>query len=1047
MQPRALQIVFITLVTISASPAARKVDFQREVRPILSNNCFQCHGPDEKTRLAGLRLDTREGAFEQRKDGLVITPGNPKASLLIRRVTSANQALRMPPVHSKKTLTADQVGTLNRWIEQGADWKEHWAFQPPSRPKPPTNSNTAWARNAIDRFILARLEQAGLKPAPEADRNTLIRRLSLDLTGLPPSPEQVETFLEDSSPNAYEKLVDRLLASPHWGEHRGRYWLDAARYADTHGLHIDNYREMWPYRDWVIQAFQRNLPFDQFTIEQLAGDLLADRTLDQWIASGFHRCNITTNEGGAIPEEVDAMYQKDRVETTATVWLGLTAGCASCHDHKFDPISQKEFYQLVAFFNNTTQRPLDGNISDTPPVIVVPRAEDRERWSELQRQEQQALAQKKEIIRQSEPAFDQWLASGAHRAIHSAVEPAALRTVLGPSRTDISHLPDRVTWAEGPLSNGLALKFGPKASLEMPLAGAFHPSKPLTLAAWVYLPRSEEDVVVASYTDDRTRTGGWILDVAARVPKFALLDEQFPLKLQIRGSSVQRMREGAWSHLAVTYDGSGEIAGLSLFLNGKLLPVDRVAPDPDEEKKSADPARMKLRLATDGRRFFPNGAIADFHIYDRVLSREEVQILAEWKKTEAAMSSGQALSTASREILRLIYLNRHVPAYRELIGAFDHFDQQRREIRRRGAVTHVLAERPGSKPQARVLFRGMYDQPRDVVTPDVPSVLPPMPSEFPPNRLGLARWLVDPANPLTARVTVNRFWQEVFGAGLVRTSEDFGSQGEPPSHPALLDWLAVEFRESGWDVKKLFHLIVTSSTYRQSSAATPEKLKKDPENRLHSRGARYRMDAEMIRDLALASSGLLVPAIGGPSVKPYQPEGIWETVAMKNSNTRFYSQDKGDGLYRRSLYTFWKRSAPPASMEIFNAPSRENCTVRRERTNTPLQALVTLNDPQFVEAARRLAEMVLSPPQDDFNQQLDSLTLRVLARKFTLAERKLVRGSFDDFLAHFRARPPEARRLITTGASKVQSGLEETGLAAWTMVASQVLNLDEAVNR
>ncbi len=1047
MKPRALLVVLIVSPAIGAAPAARKVDFQREVRPILSNACFQCHGPDEKTRFAGLRLDTRDGAFSERKDGVVISPGNPKASLLLKRVTHANPGLRMPPAHSKKTLTADQIEILSRWIAQGAEWKEHWAFHPPARPNPPATAGTMWPRNPIDRFILARLAAANIKPAPEADKQTLIRRLSLDLTGLPPGPADVDAFLKDASPDAYEKLVDRLLASPHWGEHRGRYWLDAARYADTHGLHIDNYREMWPYRDWVIQAFQRNLPFDQFTIEQIAGDLLPNRSLDQWIASGFHRCNITTNEGGAIPEEVDAMYQKDRVETTAAVWLGLTAGCASCHDHKFDPISQKEFYQLVAFFSNTTQRPLDGNISDTPPVIVVPGVQDREPWFELQRSEAAALNRKEEIVRQAEPGFNQWLASGGHKSLGAAIEPAALRITLVKDRTTAPALPEGVSWTEGPLNEDQAMKFGAKASLEAPEAGGFDPSRPLTLAAWVYLPRSEEDVVIASYTDDRTRAGGWILDVASRVPKFALLDEKFPSKLQIRGSSVQRMREGAWSHLAVTYDGSGEIAGLTLFLNGKALPVDRVAPDPDEEKKTANPARVKLRLATDGRRFFPNGALADFRIYDRVLSREEMQILSAWKKTEAALASNHDPTGPEREIMRLLYLNRHVPVYRELAAGFDRLDQQRREIRRRGAVTHVLAERPNGEPKARILFRGMYDQPREEVAPDVPSVLPPMPSVLPRNRLGLAQWLVDPSNPLMSRVTVNRFWQEIFGAGIVRTSGDFGSQGEPPSHPELLDWLAVEFRDSGWDVKKLFRLIVTSSTYRQSAAATAEKLSKDPENRLHSRGARYRMDAEMIRDLALASSGLLIPRVGGPSVRPYQPEGIWETVAMKNSNTRFYKQDTGDGLYRRSLYTFWKRSAPPASMEIFNAPSRENCTVRRERTNTPLQALVTLNDPQFVEAARRLGERALSQPQPDFNQRLDSLTLRVLARPFTPAERKLVRGSFDDFLAHYRARPYEAQKLVATGASKPDASLAEPELAAWTMVASQLLNLDEALSR
>jgi hypothetical protein len=808
-------VVCLTAISVVNLGAAEAILFNRDVRPILAENCFPCHGPDSAARKAGLRLDQRQSAV---KHGAFV-PGKPDESELISRVFSDDPAERMPPRASHKTLTPSQKERLRRWIAAGAEYQPSWSLIAPVRPQPPAVKNPAWVRNPIDAFVLAALDERGLPPAAEADRRTLARRLSLDLTGLPPAPAEVEALVNDPSPAAYENLVDRLLASKRWGEHRARYWLDAARYADTHGIHFDNYREMWSYRDWVIEAFNRNEPFDRFTIEQLAGDLLPEPTLEQRVATGFNRCNITTNEGGVIGEEYLVLYARDRTETTARVWLGLTAGCAVCHDHKFDPLSQKEFYQMSAFFNNTTQAAMDGNVKDTPPTVFVPAEADRGRWPALEKDLADArrqLEERKKIVRAD---FDRRLAAVA---------------AVGLSDAERNELFD-----------------------------------------------------------------GW-------------------------------------------------------------LPDDR--------------------------------------------------------------------------------------PYGELTARVAALEPEQAAVQARGTAAHVMQER-NEPATAFVLYRGEYDKRREPVAAATPALLPPMPADLPRNRLGLARWLLRPEQPLTARVTVNRFWQEVFGMGLVRTAEDFGVNGEMPSHGELLDWLAVEFRESGWDVKKLFRLLVTSAAYRQASVATPEKLEKDPPNRLLSRGPRFRMDAEMVRDYALAASGLMAPKIGGPSVKPYQPDGVWEAVAMMESNTRYYKQDEGENLYRRSMYTFWKRAAPPASMDILNAPSRETCTVRRERTNTPLQALVTLDDPQFVESARRLAQTALKDGGATGESRLDFVVRRLLLRPFRPEESQVALTTLEKLLQFYRAHPPEAQALLAVGQSKADPAIDAATLAAWTMLANQLMNLDEVLNK
>ena len=974
-----------SVLLIALATPLLAVDFQRDVRPILSDACFQCHGPDSGSRMAGLRLDTREGAFAR-----VIVPGKPAESPLYQRITQPNAALRMPPLASHKVLSEAQKTTLKTWIEQGAPWKEHWAFRAPLKAAIPAG------QHPIDYFARAKLRAEGLTPAAEAGRRTLARRLALDLTGLPPEPRDVEAFVADASANAYEKLVDKYLASPRYGEHRARYWLDAARYADTHGIHVDNYREMWPYRDWVIAAFNKNMPFDQFTVEQIAGDMLPNRTLDQQIASGFHRCGISTNEAGIIVDEVEAIYAKDRVDTTGTVFLGLTLGCATCHDHKFDPLSQKDFYSMAAFFRNTTQNTMDDNIPDTPPIVVVPREEDRARWAALN-QELAAVKARQGALR----AATRPVPKDLHSPIESAAEVFSMRKEV---------------------------RFKKGEFLTLPNQRVFDADKAFSIATRIYFPEGEDSYAVASQNDPDKKGMGWLIEIGARVANFRLTGDDGK-SMTVRAAHMEQMKQGSWNHLTVSYDGSREQAGLRLYLNGRVIPLQGGG-DINTKLTGSISTDKPLLLGKERLRGFEGGAISEFDIFSRVITAEEASLLNAWPNADGTLT----------------YLTLFDAEYRGLTARTAALNEEARQIRKRGAVTLVMQERTDRKPVANILHRGMYDAPREEVPANVPAVLPGMDARLPKNRLGLAKWLVDPANPLVARVAINRFWQEVFGTGIVKTAEDFGSQGTPPSHPELLDWLAVEFRESGWNVKGMLRLMVTSAAYRQAAVTTPEKGKRDPENRLLSRGPRFRMDGEVVRDSALSAGGLLDAAIGGASVKPYQPEGVWEAVAMNGSNTKFYSRDGGLNLYRRSLYTFWKRRAPPASMELFNAPTRENCTVRRERTNTPLQALTTMNDPQFVEASRALAERALLAG-GGFDRQLDFVSMRALARPFGAEERAVLRRAYTDLQAHYERHLSEAGKLIRVGESKPDASLPAAEFAAWTMLASNVLNLDEALNK
>ena len=1028
---------------------AAPVDFQRQIRPILSDNCLRCHGPDESSRMAGLRLDTNEGIFSPRANGTPVIPKNALESLLYKRISDPDPRRRMPPLAAHKELTDDQKALLRQWIEEGAEWKQHWAFTPPARPELPTVKNEAWARNPIDRFVLAKLEANALQPSADANKRELIRRVTLDLTGLPPTVEEVEAFVNDKAENAYSKLVDRLLASEHFGEHRAHYWLDAARYADTNGFHYDNFREMWPYRDWVIQAFNRNLSYDEFVIEQLAGDLLPNPTLDQLIASGFNRNHSTTSENGVIEEEMAVMYVKDRADTTAAVFLALTGACATCHDHKFDPISQKDHYALEAFFNNTTQRVMDYNRPDQPPMVIVPQPEDRQRWSDLHQRRKDLDARLTAIRQAPSAAFDQWLTSDATlpaTPLESAPEVFRLATD-GTARVTLKGVSQDVTlepgirFGEGPWQGHGALKFDGKSALRLPNVDSFTGHDPFSVSAWVYIPKikyhpgltgdGSHSTIASQLTrvsaNGITTRRGWMLFLDQGVPGMELFGDEGKA---IRAQALQNapLKEGVWTHLTFTYDGSGKETGLSLHVNGSSVPTERGAYGiqylhvantlPGTAKTDAP-----LLMGSDGDQGLLEGSIAEFEVRSRAISAEEARLVAAWPEiVDARKVNVSEQSAAQKESLRSYFSNRSDASYRDVLRELASVDAELKTIENRSETALIMEDRVDTKPTANVLFRGLYDQPRDAVSANVPSVLPPMPASLPRNRLGLAEWMVEPSNPLTARVAVNRFWQQIFGVGIVKTTEDFGSQGEAPFHPELLDWLAVEFRESGWDVKNLIRLMVTSATYRQSSVQSKDQ--KDPENRLLARGPRFRMDAEMVRDVALAASGLLVSRVGGPPAKPYQPSGVWEATSMKESNTKNYVQDKGDNLYRRSVYTLWKRSAPPASLETFDAPTRETYIVRRERTDTPLQALVGLNDPQFVEAARNLAEHAMHSDQT-LDAQVDYMSSRLIARRFGPKEKEVVARSYADFLNYYQSHKADASKLL--GGGGIQGGCYPPG--------------------
>jgi hypothetical protein len=1053
-----IKLALVCLVTIACNSALAAgndaaIRFNRDIRPLLTENCFACHGPDPAGRKEGLRFDRAEGFFTERKDGTPVVKGDPQKSLLYQRITSNDSDEIMPPVKSHKTLTGPQKDLIKRWIEQGAPWEAHWSWIVPVKAPLPAVKNPAWVRNPIDQFILAALDGKGLTPAPEADRRTLIRRVTFDIIGLPPTPEEIQAFLDDKSDAAYEHVVDRLLASPRYGEHRARYWLDAARYADTHGLHFDNFVEMWPYRDWVINAYNRNMPFDQFLTEQLAGDLLPNRTMDQQIASGFVRCNETTNEGGTIEEENRVLYARDRTETIGRVCLGLTVGCAVCHDHKFDPILQKDFYSLSAFLNNGTNGGLDGNIKDTPPSIVVPKLEDRPQYAQLTSDADGVREQIERRSKDGRPDYDRWLtvATAAQMQEQLPTRDMQLLAPLSEGSGDVTHamvngqsrdvvLAPQARWAPAELTP-MAMETQQGVAPTVADVGDFDSQTPYSCAVWAKLPNNATGAIVARM-DRAGGYRGWDMYVQADHVGGHLIHHWNDDALKVL--SKKAADPDKWHHFCITYDGKGKASGYKVYIDGEAQKTQTENDTLKGTARTTVPLKIGQR---DQDSPIVGLLVEDVRVYTRSLDPTEVAQLAKAAKMSTIIRKPPEKRTDSdKKALYAYWLKSVDPQSQAMDAKLDGITRKMKGIESRGAETLVMQEKP-TPGVAFVLFRGNYDQRRDQVGPMTPASLPPFPANAPRNRLGLAQWMLEPENPLPARVEVNRLWQEIFGTGIVKTAEDFGIMGEMPSNQELLDWLAVDFRDSHWDIKRMVKLIVMSATYRQAATDTPEKVEIDPENRLLARGPRFRMDAEMLRDEALEASGLLSPTMGGPSVRPYQPAHIWDVVGMAEGNTREYLQDHGDSLYRRSVYTFWKRQGPPPSMEIFNAPTRETCTVRRDRTDTPLQALVTMNDTQFVEAARVLAEKAMATNATTFDTRLDVVTERVLARPFRPEEIAIAQSEYNDLLKYYRAHQDEAVKLLDVGESKRNVSLNPAEHAAWTMLTNQVMNLDEALNK
>jgi hypothetical protein len=1054
VKPKAPAACCLLVITYAAfllahrpPPVARgsEVEFNRDIRPILSDKCFNCHGPDKAKRKAHLRLDTREGAFADLGGYHALVPGHLHKSELFRRITADDPAERMPPARSEKRLTGREISLLRRWIEQGARWQKHWAFLPPKRPALPRVKERDWVRNPIDNFVAERLEREGRAPSPPADRTTLLRRVTLDLTGLPPSPAEVDAFLADTSPLAYEKVVNRLLASPRYGERMAVRWLEAARYADTNGYQTDGERTMWRWRDWVIAAYNRNLPFDRFTVEQLAGDQLPHATLEQKIATGFNRNHRGNAEGGIIPEEYAVEYVVDRVDTTATVWLGLTMGCARCHDHKYDPIRQKEFYQVFAFFNNVPERGKAVKFGNSPPMIPSPTADQQEQLRHLERRLADAEARFARLGPELAAAQAVWeKAIAAARPIHWSLgrRPA----VHYPLDGDPAEAGGR-GWAAkfrdgapayGSGRVGKAADFDGRRFLDAGNVGDFGFTDRFSLAAWVY-PQSPRGGTIVSRVTETGEIEGYRMRLRAGKVQVHLVKRW--LDDSIRIEAERCLPPSRWHHILVTYDGSRLARGIKVYVNGEAQKLTVHLDDLNQSFKTAQP----LRIGAGGgpaSRF--HGRIADVRVYQGRLDPNEALILA----TPETVTQIAALPAACRtrgqaEKLRAYILATAAPAavrqqHRRVLA----LRREREKLVESFPTTMVMEELPRPRP-THVLIRGQYDRPGPRVSPGVPACLSPLPGGAPANRLGLARWVVDPANPLTARVAVNRAWQTLFGTGLVKTAEDFGSQGEWPSHPELLDWLATEFVRTGWDVKALYRLIVTSATYRQSSRVTPALLRRDPENRLLARGPRLRLPAETIRDQALAAAGLLVERLGGPSVRPYQPKGLWRELTSEAE----YVQDHGPALYRRSLYTFWKRTIAPPALITFDAAAREACTVRKARTNTPLQALTLLNEVTFVEAARVLAQRVLREAGPAPEDRLTLAFRLVTARRPRPAEMQILRAGWERHCTRFRKDPGAARKLLSAGEYPRGMRHDVAELAAYTAVAGVILNLDETITK
>lgn len=1016
-----------------AVAAGGDLEFNRDIRPILSDHCFACHGFDSKTRKAGLRLDLAEEAYKADDKGFAaISPGKIEQSTLWQRINATDPDDVMPPPSTHKTLTAEQKETLRQWIEQGAKFQKHWAFEAPVNHPVPKAPSSAVIRQPLDAFIASKLESFGLSQAPEANRETLIRRVTFSLTGLPPTPAEVDAFVSDTESGAYERLVERLLTSPRFGEEMARHWLDVARYADTHGLHLDNERQMWAYRDWVVGAFNRNLPFDQFTIEQLAGDLLPEPSRDQLIATGFNRCNVTTSEGGSINDEYIFRYAVERASTTVQTWMGLTAGCAVCHDHKFDPISAREFYQFYAFFHSSADPAMDGNALLTAPVIKLPGEDHEEKMARLTREIEAVEGRMKE-----------------HLATFEYTDPATLDP-----RPPVSKVES--VWMEDEAPAGSTHTASPGAPPNFVTA----PDNPVFSGARS-LRRQD-----AGLAQDVIEGGTVPIDLPDNARLFAHVyleptDMPRAIMLQYKSSdwkhrvvwgdydvinwgardTTERVHQGAlpeagkWVRLEFDADVVGlksgtRITGFAMTQHGGTVYWDNLGVV-GRNDPAGDPGRS-------------------FIAWQQRNQGKELKELPGPLQKALREFTAEERSLSEQRQLRDYFLGRVCsdtrPDFDPFLTEMEALRKERAGVEQSIPATFVWKDL--EKPrQSYIMLRGAYDKPGDPVEPGVLDILPPLEAPSRPNRLDLATWLMSSEHPLTARVAVNRLWQQFFGTGLVASSDDFGTQGELPSHPELLDWLAIHFRDTGWDMKAFVREIVTSATFRQDAQVTPDILERDPDNRWLARGPRFRLDAEQIRDNALFVSGLMDFRMGGKGVKPYQPPNIWEPVGFVGSNTRDYKRDTGPDLYRRSLYTFFKRTAPPPFMSSFDAPNREQSCSRRERSNTPLQALQLMNDVQHFEAARALAERLLMDGGASSSERIRTGFRIVLARTPHEFESAILLEALGRHLERYSRDPEAAQLAITFGESAPKPGLPPAEVAAWTLVANLLLNLDETLNR
>ena len=1010
----ALFSIVMFSVVLAAEPV--EIQYNRDIRPILSQNCFSCHGPDAAAREADMRLDVRADALRETPSGVVpIVAGNAATSGILRRIQSKDPDQRMPPI-GHRALTEIQTNTIIQWINQGAAYQQHWSFLAPEPVNPPVVKNTEWVRNPVDQFVLARLEQSKLKPNTQADPETLIRRVAFDLTGLPPTLAEIDQFLADKEPHAYERMVDRYLKSSAYGEHMARYWLDLARYADTNGYQYDTERTQWVWRDWVIHAYNSNMPFDQFTIEQLAGDLIPDATPQQQLATGFNRNHAITIEGGIISEEYRVEYVMDRLVTTGAVWLGMTVGCARCHEHKYDPLSQQEFYQLFAYFN---QVPEKGNSGFDPrATIASPLAETQYREIDEQiKQFEDELAKPRDIAADLEIWTKQLTASETQWHV---LEP---KTMTSSGGSSLVQLPDHSI-----------------------LAG---PPNPATDIYDITATSSRENITgirLECLTHESLPAGG-----PGRHTNSNFVLSEFELRVTT-GDDVQTEQVIRFSRALADYNQANY--HVNNTIDGTVANNNGWAVDGPTRKQPATAIFVAEKAFGN-----PSGIQLHFRLRHEAnfgthgIGRPRLSITTDDPRTlqfqsvpesilQIAKISAAQRSPVQTQMLTQYYLENH-SIKKQLT---DKIAALRAKKTSAFPATMVMRDMPAPR-KTFVLNRGQYNEPTTEVQVGVPAILPDLPPETTPNRLGFAQWLMQPNHPLTSRVAVNRYWQRLFGTGLVKTLEDFGTQGELPSHPQLLDWLALDFQNHDWDVKRSLKTIIMSATYRQSSRTTSAAYQQDPDNRLLSRGPRIRLSAEEIRDHALAVSGLMVHQVGGKSVYPYQPAGIWMELNNRPGYSRKYPQATGDDLYRRSLYTFWKRTVPSPMLKTLDAPEREFCTIQRSRTNTPLQSLLLLNAPQFVEAARHLAGRMMNEAGPDPRQKIILGFRLVTGRKPTKKEIDVMESVFHKQATAFSNDLPAAHQLLTVGDSAADPNLDTATWAAWTMVCRMLLNLDEAITK